>query len=159
MDDTDAAATLVADISRAVADLACSGLVIDLRGNSGGGIGCLRVMSHLCPDRRGVGYSVGRALARKGYDKERLPQFDRISNEKPSIIDLDLGARLNRETASEDITAAAKLFYYLTWDRDALSADFKKVLPKRVDALKAKYRTANDVVEALAELIGAPDAG
>jgi C-terminal processing protease CtpA/Prc len=76
------------DISRAVADLACSRLVIDLRGNTGGGIGCLRLMSHLCPDRRGVGYSVGRALARKGYNRERLPQFDRIPSSKLGVLPL-----------------------------------------------------------------------
>ncbi len=76
------------DISRAISDLACGRLVIDLRGNTGGGIGCLRVMSHLCPDRRGVGYSVGRATARKGYVKERLPAFDRIPSSKLGVIPL-----------------------------------------------------------------------
>jgi C-terminal processing protease CtpA/Prc len=45
------------DVSRAIETLQCSRLIIDLRGNTGGGIGCLRVMSLLCPDRRGVGYS------------------------------------------------------------------------------------------------------
>src|SRR5262245_357116 len=39
------------DMSRAISELACPGLIIDLRGNTGGGIGCLRLMSHLCPDR------------------------------------------------------------------------------------------------------------
>ena len=29
----------------------------------GGGLGSLRVMSHLCPDRRGVGHSVTRSRA------------------------------------------------------------------------------------------------
>jgi len=53
------------DISGAVKALAAERLVIDLRGNTGGGIGCLRLMSHLCPDRRGVGYSVDRKLARR----------------------------------------------------------------------------------------------
>src|SRR3984893_11392858 len=57
------------DISRAVAELACSRLIFDLRGNTGGGIGCLRMMSHLCPASRGVGYSVGAALMRRGYQK------------------------------------------------------------------------------------------
>ncbi len=76
------------DISRAIAELACSRLVVDLRGNTGGGIGCLRLMSHLCPDRRGVGYSVGRKLAQKGYDKERLPQFDRIPSSKLQVLPL-----------------------------------------------------------------------
>ncbi|HEU4687068.1 MAG TPA: S41 family peptidase [Vicinamibacterales bacterium] len=76
------------DISRAVAELGCDRLVVDLRGNTGGGIGCLRLMSHLCADRRGVGYSVGRKLARRGYDKNRLPQFDRIPSSKVQVLPL-----------------------------------------------------------------------
>jgi C-terminal processing protease CtpA/Prc len=76
------------DISRAIADLACERLVIDLRGNTGGGIGCLRVMSHLCPDRRGVGYSVSRDVARRGFTKERLPAFDRIPTSKLGVVPL-----------------------------------------------------------------------
>jgi carboxyl-terminal processing protease len=76
------------DISRAVSELNCGRLVIDLRGNTGGGIGCLRVMSHLCADRRGVGYSIGRKLARNGYDKNRLPQFDRIPESKLQVLPL-----------------------------------------------------------------------
>lgn len=76
------------DMSRAIGDLACARLVVDLRGNTGGGIGCLRLMSHLCPDRRGVGYSVTRATARKGYSKERLPQFDRIPASKLGVFPL-----------------------------------------------------------------------
>lgn len=76
------------DISRAVGELDCARLVVDLRGNTGGGIGCLRLMSHLCPDRRGVGYSVGRKLARAGYDKNRLPQFDRIPTSKLQVLPL-----------------------------------------------------------------------
>ena len=55
------------DMSRAVAELACDRLVVDLRGNTGGGIGCLRLMSLLCADRRGVGYSIGRAAAEERW--------------------------------------------------------------------------------------------
>jgi C-terminal processing protease CtpA/Prc len=76
------------DINRAIAELQCSKLVFDLRGNTGGGIGCLRVMSHLCPDRRGVGYSLGPAAAKKGLTKERLPPFDRIPSSKWGVLPL-----------------------------------------------------------------------
>ena len=76
------------DISRAIRELSCERLVIDLRGNTGGGIGCLRLMSHLCPDRRGVGYSVSRAVAQRGFDKERLPAFDRIPTSKLGVVPL-----------------------------------------------------------------------
>ena len=32
--------------------------------------------------------SVGRKLAQKGYDKERLPQFDRIPSSKLQVLPL-----------------------------------------------------------------------
>jgi carboxyl-terminal processing protease len=57
-------------------------LVIDLRGNPGGGIGGLRLMSYLTPDRVPIGYSVDRKLAEAGYDKQRLPRFNRIPKSK-----------------------------------------------------------------------------
>lgn len=88
------------DMSRAVADLAADRLVIDLRGNTGGGIGCLRLMSLMCPDRRGVGYSVSRAVAKRGFDKERLPAFDRIPSSKLGVLPLALRfARAKRSIA------------------------------------------------------------
>ncbi|MEO7276321.1 MAG: S41 family peptidase [Vicinamibacterales bacterium] len=76
------------DMSRAVAELQCSRLIFDLRGNTGGGMGCLRLMSHLCADRRGVGYSVGRSVAKKGYRKEQLPAFDHIPSSKWGVLPL-----------------------------------------------------------------------
>lgn len=76
------------DISRAIKDLDCDRLLFDIRGNTGGGIGCLRLMSHLCADRRGVGYSVGADRLRSGYDKTRLPQFDRIPKSKFGVLPL-----------------------------------------------------------------------
>jgi C-terminal processing protease CtpA/Prc len=76
------------DISRAVAELGCDRLIFDLRGNTGGGIGCLRVMSHLCADRRGVGYSVTRDMMKNGFDKNTLPAFDRIPSSKLGVFPL-----------------------------------------------------------------------
>lgn len=88
------------DVSRAIADLQCDRLVIDLRGNTGGGIGCLRLMSHMCADRRGVGYSLGRAAAQSGRRKEQLPQFDRIPASKWGVIPLIVRfARAGRSVA------------------------------------------------------------
>jgi carboxyl-terminal processing protease len=88
------------DMSRAVAELAADRLIIDLRGNTGGGIGCLRLMSLMCPDRRGVGYSISRAVAKRGYDKERLPAFDRIPSSKLGVLPLALRfARAKRSIA------------------------------------------------------------
>jgi C-terminal processing protease CtpA/Prc len=57
-------------------------LVIDLRGNPGGGVGGLRLMSYLTPDRVPIGYSVDRKLADTGYNKEQLPRFNRIPKSK-----------------------------------------------------------------------------
>lgn len=76
------------DMSRAVDELACDRLIVDLRGNTGGGIGCLRLMSLMCADRRGVGYSIGRDAAKAGRTKEQLPAFDRIPSSKWGVIPL-----------------------------------------------------------------------
>lgn len=64
----------------------CRRLIIDLRGNTGGGIGCLRLMSHLTPGKLPVGYSLTKAMAARAYDKEKLPRFDRIPDRKLTLI-------------------------------------------------------------------------
>jgi C-terminal processing protease CtpA/Prc len=46
-------------------------LIVDLRGNTGGGIGGLRLMSYLTPDKKEVGYSLTRARKEKGYSREK----------------------------------------------------------------------------------------
>ena len=76
------------DMSRAVDELACDRVIVDLRGNTGGGIGCLRLMSLMCPDRRGVGYSLGRDALKAGRTKEELPAFDRIPASKWGVVPL-----------------------------------------------------------------------
>jgi len=78
------------DISKAISDLGTQKLVIDLRGNTGGGIGCLRLMSVLCPDKRGAGYNLGRAQIEKKASKDALPVFDRIPASKWGILPLIL---------------------------------------------------------------------
>lgn len=57
-------------------------LVLDLRGNPGGGVGCLRLMSVLTRGNKPVGFSLGRAEAENGYDLARLPRFGRIPRTK-----------------------------------------------------------------------------
>jgi carboxyl-terminal processing protease len=76
------------DISAAVRDLGCDRLIFDLRGNTGGGMGCLRVMSQLCAGKHGVGYSLTRKVAQNGCNKEQLPRFDRIPNTKAGLLPL-----------------------------------------------------------------------
>jgi len=65
-------------------------LIIDLRGNPGGGIDGLRLMSYLSPDHVPIGYSVDRKLAEAGYYKERLPRFNRIPKSKSEVALLAL---------------------------------------------------------------------
>jgi C-terminal processing protease CtpA/Prc len=60
-------------------------LIIDLRGNPGGGAGGLRLMSLLTPGRLPIGYSLDRKLAESGYDREALPRFNRIPKSKWEI--------------------------------------------------------------------------
>jgi C-terminal processing protease CtpA/Prc len=76
------------DMSAAVSALATKNLVIDLRGNSGGGIGCLRLMSLLCPDKRGVGFSLRRTQIESRTTKEALPVFDKIPTSRWGVIPL-----------------------------------------------------------------------
>ena len=61
-------------------------LIIDLRGNVGGGLGSLRLMSYLCPNRVEIGYSLTRRRLRNGYRKEDLLRVERIPANKPELI-------------------------------------------------------------------------
>jgi carboxyl-terminal processing protease len=65
-------------------------LIVDLRGNTGGGIGGLRLMSYLTPGKKEVGYSLTRARKEKGYARENLPRFGRIPSRKSALIWLAL---------------------------------------------------------------------
>ncbi|MGC2657196.1 MAG: S41 family peptidase [Bryobacteraceae bacterium] len=60
-------------------------LLIDLRGNPGGGVGGLRLMSYLTPEKRPIGYSLDRATAESGYRRENLPRFNRIPSSKLEV--------------------------------------------------------------------------
>lgn len=79
------------EIDRGINELdGCKRLIIDLRGNAGGGLAFLRVMSYLTPERIPVGYSVTRARAETNYSKEALATFDRIPSQKAALILLAL---------------------------------------------------------------------
>lgn len=78
-------------VDAAVAELReCRRLVIDLRGNPGGGIGGLRLMSYLTPAKLPVGYSLTRRRAATGYEKEKLRKFGRLPSSKWALIPLAL---------------------------------------------------------------------
>ena len=80
---------LAHDIDRAMADLrGTNRLIVDLRGNTGGGIGGLRLMSYLTPDKRPVGYSLTKKRAAKGYRREDLARFGRIPSRKIALLGL-----------------------------------------------------------------------
>ena len=49
-------------------------LIIDLRGNIGGGLGLARLASYLCPGQLPIGHSLTRARLRAGYDMNMLPR-------------------------------------------------------------------------------------
>jgi len=65
-------------------------LIIDLRGNPGGGIGGLSLMSYLTPDRLPIGYSKNRKMAREGIHPSSLPVFDKVPRSKLAIPGLAL---------------------------------------------------------------------
>lgn len=65
-------------------------LIIDLRGNPGGGIGGLTLMSYLTPDRLPVGYSKNRKMAKEAIQPSSLPVFDKVPRSKLAIPGLAL---------------------------------------------------------------------
>jgi C-terminal processing protease CtpA/Prc len=71
------------DVDRAIEKLkGADRLIVDLRGNPGGGIGGLRLMSYLTPDKLPVGYSLTRQRAENGYRREDLPRLEGIPDQK-----------------------------------------------------------------------------
>ena len=80
-------------VSAAAAELeGTKGLVLDLRGNTGGGVGSLRVMSLLTPNKIPVGFSLrghwqGGEL---GEEKKRFVRFDSIPSKKSGLWLLSL---------------------------------------------------------------------
>ena len=64
------------DLDAAIADLKEHGtnrLIIDLRGNIGGGLGLARLASYLCPGQIPIGHSLTPSRLRTGYKIEDLP--------------------------------------------------------------------------------------
>jgi carboxyl-terminal processing protease len=77
------------DLDRAIQDLKTDGmrrLIVDIRGNVGGGLGSLRLMSYLCPGRLEIGYSLTRRRLRNGYQKENLTRIERIPARKSQLF-------------------------------------------------------------------------
>ena len=64
----------------------CDHLILDLRGHLGGGLGVLRLMSYLTPEKLPIGFTVTRKLAERGYDKNKLHRLDRLPTSLPNPL-------------------------------------------------------------------------
>lgn len=75
------------EIDAAAARLAqCDRLILDLRGHLGGGLGVLRLMSHLTPEKLPIGFTVSRKKAESGYNKDELKKLDRLPTHLPNPL-------------------------------------------------------------------------
>ena len=71
------------ELDRALVTVAdCSRLIIDLRGNLGGFVGSLRLMSHLTPGRVPVGYSLTRNGEDRKWQPDQLACIDRLPSSR-----------------------------------------------------------------------------
>ncbi|MBS1816951.1 MAG: PDZ domain-containing protein [Acidobacteria bacterium] len=68
----------------------CRRLVVDLRGNLGGFVGSLRLMSSLTPDRTPVGYSLTRKGSDRGWRRESLPCVDHLPKGRLDVLRMAL---------------------------------------------------------------------
>ncbi|MGE3957757.1 MAG: S41 family peptidase [Vicinamibacterales bacterium] len=68
----------------------CRRLVVDLRGNLGGFVGSLRLMSSLTPDRIPVGYSLTRKGSDRGWRRESLPCIDHLPDGRLDVLRMAL---------------------------------------------------------------------
>ncbi|WP_263349705.1 S41 family peptidase [Acidicapsa acidisoli] len=81
------------EITRAIEKLGkMDSLIIDLRGNTGGGIGALRIMSLLTPDRVPVGFALDRNRVTPNLDseKQQFRRFHAIPASKKALWPLAL---------------------------------------------------------------------
>ncbi len=65
------------ELDAAIADLKAQGterIIIDLRGNIGGGLGFARLASYLCPGKLPIGQSLTPKRLRSGYHRDELPR-------------------------------------------------------------------------------------
>src|SRR6267154_6833138 len=61
-------------------------LIADIRGNIGGGLGSLRLISYLCSGKSEIGYSLTRGRLRQGYRKESLIRIGKIPATKAGLV-------------------------------------------------------------------------
>lgn len=79
----------------------CQRLILDLRGHLGGGLGVLRLMSHLAPGKLPIGYTVTRRKIQSGYVKENLRKLSHLPTELPNpLAILSMAIRFARRDPS-----------------------------------------------------------
>src|SRR5216683_680637 len=71
---------------RALRDHGLQRLIVDIRGNIGGGLGSLRLLSYLCPGKVEIGHSLTRRRLRRGYQKEKLTRIGKIPATKAELL-------------------------------------------------------------------------
>lgn len=75
------------DLRGAIEQLSgCDRLLVDLRGNLGGFVGSLRLMSYLTPGRIPVGYSLTRLGEDRGLQRDQLACLDRLPSGRLSSL-------------------------------------------------------------------------
>jgi len=78
-------------LEKALAEISgCSRLIVDLRGNLGGFVGSLRLISYLTPDRVPIGYSMTRRGEDRGWRPDQLPSIDRLPSTKLAMLKMAL---------------------------------------------------------------------
>ena len=83
----------------------CPRLIIDLRGNLGGFVGSLRLISVLTPGRVPIGYSMTRRGEDRGWRPEQLPCIDRLPATKFDVLKMALRFKLlNRDRSIRLVT-------------------------------------------------------
>jgi len=90
-------------LSRVVRELQadkCSRFIVDLRANHGGGLGSLRLMSLLTPQKVPVGYSLSRAARDAHRPQSALPVIDRIPSSKLGLWLMALNFKLRHKDRS-----------------------------------------------------------
>jgi serine/threonine protein kinase len=72
--------------------------------------------------------------------------------ERPCIIDVDLGSKFTRQTSATDRVAICKLLYELTDVPQTF--DLRQTIPKRANAIAAKYKSTSEALRAVDSLLG-----
>ena len=73
---------------------------------------------------------------------------------KVTVIDIDGLARFTKANIREDIGAVCEIFYKLNWNRGPYPRDLRRTIPKGQQTIKKRYRSANQALEAIEELMG-----